>query len=699
VNSEELEHSLRTEFESYLNNVRAEMRQEVYDFQEKFQTEFEKHKSHLDEIFRDFSARLENEKPIDEPFKESVVEHLRLARDEGARVTASAIAEAEDLQREADAAEQEKPVSYIDLRDAINDITSQDSQSGILKSLVNQAAQFTPRGAFFIIKNEYFVGWRVFGAEAEIDEQRVREIYFPVSAQTILGESVRSLSPVESGYGTFSGDDFYLNKLEFGQPEGMYAIPLIARGRGVAVLYADIGENNGSVSIEALETLVRIAGLTVELLASSQGARMSAAPTRRVYQAPSRAQPTAAPTPKPQTVASALEPVESESEAAQAYEVNSSFEQASSADNYSPASQNGYDFTPLQNQYTSSTDGENQASRSSEYQSGGEYQLGMGYKADNQYQSNNDYQTDTDYQTEAGAYQISDDYVAQTPQIGAREDFYSSDDSDKDTEETKYEYSWNQPEDSADSNAAAPENTETSKSFETVPENSYSQTDASYSQPNAPYSFNDFSTPTKNDFEFASSQSFDVAAPTSYEEPSRVEETPRFDAPQFDAPRADQWQTNDFQTPQYNAPENFSSQNYEAQSNRPAEGYAPAAEPASELSAVTQSVKTRLSERNVDLPIEVAEEERRLHNDARRFARLLVSEIKLYNEQKVREGRESGDLYERLREAIDRSREMYNKRVQPPVAAKFDYFHYELVSNLAEGDENSLGNGYPGAEV
>ena len=62
-----------------------------------------------------------------------------------------------------------------------------------------------------------------------------------------------------------------------------------------------------------------------------------------------------------------------------------------------------------------------------------------------------------------------------------------------------------------------------------------------------------------------------------------------------------------------------------------------------------------------------------------RYARLLVSEIKLYNEKKVSEGRDAGDLYERLREAIDRSREMYDKRVQPPVAAKFDYFHYELI--------------------
>jgi hypothetical protein len=42
---------------------------------------------------------------------------------------------------------------------------------------------------------------------------------------------------------------------------------------------------------------------------------------------------------------------------------------------------------------------------------------------------------------------------------------------------------------------------------------------------------------------------------------------------------------------------------------------------------------------------------------------------------------------------------MYDKRVQPPVAAKFDYFHYELVNSLADGDETRLGRSYPGATV
>ncbi|MFQ3590108.1 MAG: hypothetical protein SNJ67_07330 [Chloracidobacterium sp.] len=90
------------------------------------------------------------------------------------------------------------------------------------------------------------------------------------------------------------------------------------------------------------------------------------------------------------------------------------------------------------------------------------------------------------------------------------------------------------------------------------------------------------------------------------------------------------------------------------------------------------------------------EEETKAHNDARRFARLLVSEIKLYNEAKVIEGRTNRDLYDRLKEDIDRSRQMYDKRVNPIVAAKYDYFYDELVSSLAEGDSSRLGADCPG---
>jgi hypothetical protein len=83
-------------------------------------------------------------------------------------------------------------------------------------------------------------------------------------------------------------------------------------------------------------------------------------------------------------------------------------------------------------------------------------------------------------------------------------------------------------------------------------------------------------------------------------------------------------------------------------------------------------------------------EELRLHEEARRFARLLISEIVLYNEAQVEEGRRHKDIYERLREEIDRSRQMYEDRISPRVLDTTDYFRQELVEVLAQGDESAL---------
>ncbi|MFL6192747.1 MAG: hypothetical protein ACJ75H_01145 [Thermoanaerobaculia bacterium] len=80
-----------------------------------------------------------------------------------------------------------------------------------------------------------------------------------------------------------------------------------------------------------------------------------------------------------------------------------------------------------------------------------------------------------------------------------------------------------------------------------------------------------------------------------------------------------------------------------------------------------------------------------LHEEARRLARLLVSEIKLYNEEQVEEGRRNRDIYERLKEDIDRSRQMYDERVDPQILRSTDYFYQELVRILAAGDSRALG--------
>jgi F0F1-type ATP synthase membrane subunit b/b' len=77
---------------------------------------------------------------------------------------------------------------------------------------------------------------------------------------------------------------------------------------------------------------------------------------------------------------------------------------------------------------------------------------------------------------------------------------------------------------------------------------------------------------------------------------------------------------------------------------------------------------------------------------ARRYARLLVSEIKLYNEGAVRTGREHRDLLQRLRAEIDRAQRLYEERVPPAVGGRHVYFQQELVQTLADGDPALLGN-------
>jgi GAF domain-containing protein len=79
------------------------------------------------------------------------------------------------------------------------------------------------------------------------------------------------------------------------------------------------------------------------------------------------------------------------------------------------------------------------------------------------------------------------------------------------------------------------------------------------------------------------------------------------------------------------------------------------------------------------------------HRKAQRFARLLVDEIKLYNQAKVAEGRRHKDLYDRLKDDIDKSRATYQKRYGSTVAASGEYFQKEVVRSLAEDDASIMG--------
>ena len=89
-------------------------------------------------------------------------------------------------------------------------------------------------------------------------------------------------------------------------------------------------------------------------------------------------------------------------------------------------------------------------------------------------------------------------------------------------------------------------------------------------------------------------------------------------------------------------------------------------------------------------------EDRDLHLRAQRYARLLVDEIKLYNQSKVAEGRVCKDLYDRLKEDIDKSRASYDRRYGGYPAGFAEYFTKELVHILADDDPSLLGANFPG---
>lgn len=494
--SGQLEESLRHEIESYIEGRLSGVKQEIAALQ-----------SQLNEALSRLLDR-QAEVQLDGSVAASIVEHLRAAHEAGIDLAAT----------ESSRAKASSDMAIV--KAAISEIDEQETQANILKILVNRAASFAPRVAFFVVKGEQCIGWRARGFQGTVGDNAIHQMSFPVAADTAVGNAARSRTSWSGGPGSHSEDHVILNRLGDEPPARIVALPLVVRKKSAAVLYADSADlDSEAINLEALETLVRVSGMAVELLASR-----SAATTQSASQ------------PAPVAEAPAMSPAPPTAD-------------APAAAVYTPTVE--YDeITPV-------------------------------------------------VEESAPAAEVAEIETQPEPQ----------------------------PADVAH--------------FE-VAEVSPVVIEAPREVPAA--------LPSEPPAEFRVEPPAEIVATPLPAEPAAPMETA--------APAA------------------------------PVETPAPAATPRRRYGA------------DVELPIEVtSEEERRLHNDARRFARLLVSEIKLYNEQKVSEGRAQGDLYPRLREYIDRSREMYDKRVKPEVAGRYDYFHHEIVSTLAEGDEAKLGSAYPGATV
>ena len=471
--SAQLEESLRQEIQTHIEGRLTAIKQEVGELQ-----------SRINESLTRLTES-QSEGQMDGAVTASILEHLRAAQEEGIDLAAA----------ESSRAKASSDMAIV--KAAISEMGEQNSQAEILQSLVNRAASFAPRVAFFAVKGEQAVGWRARGFEGTVGDQAIQQITLPVSSDSVIGAVARSNATWSGGPHTHSEDHLVLNRLGDEAPQRIVAVPLAVRNRTVAVLYADsAGLDSEAINLEALETIVRVSAMAVDLLAG------------RTVTKPRSDESAAAPSPRVQESA----PAPSFGQQQQTYEPRREYEETTA--------------------------------------------------------------------------RVVPDTSAAVPQESAPQ-----------THEVH----------------AEPETVEAvTEPIEAQPEPFHSAVGAPPPMP--------------------------VAADTP---PTATGAEPHAST----APKR-----------RYGA--------------------------------------------DTELPVSVdSDEERRMHNDARRFARLLVSEIKLYNEQKVTEGREQSDLYDRLREYIDRSRDMYDKRVKPEVAQKYDYFHHELVNTLAEGDAAKLGHAYPGATV
>ena len=243
--SGQLEDSLRHEIESYIEGRLGGVKQEIAALQ-----------SQLNEALSQLLDR-QSEVHLDGGVASSIMEHLRAAHEEGIDLAASESARAK--------ASSDMAI----VKAAISEINEQQSQAGILSILVNRASTFAPRVGFFVVKGDRGIGWRARGFQGTVGDNVINQISFPVAADTAIGHAARSRQTWSGGPGSHSEDHVIMNRLGDDPPVRIVAVPLVVRDRGVAVLYADSAELDAdAINLEALETLVRVAGMAVELLAA-----------------------------------------------------------------------------------------------------------------------------------------------------------------------------------------------------------------------------------------------------------------------------------------------------------------------------------------------------------------------------------------------------------------------------------------------
>jgi hypothetical protein len=157
----------------------------------------------------------------------------------------------------------------------VQDLEAQQSQADVLKALLRGAVDFADRVALFVIKNEQAIGWRM----AKVDDpdlEMIGGVSLPLTAQTIVTRAARDRITTSGADAVDSDYAMLLDQLG-GAPAVVTAMPLIVRGKVVAVLYADSSSTDtNAMNVDALDLLTRVAAMAVNLVSIQQAAGVSA---------------------------------------------------------------------------------------------------------------------------------------------------------------------------------------------------------------------------------------------------------------------------------------------------------------------------------------------------------------------------------------------------------------------------------------
>jgi hypothetical protein len=69
---------------------------------------------------------------------------------------------------------------------------------------------------------------------------------------------------------------------------------------------------------------------------------------------------------------------------------------------------------------------------------------------------------------------------------------------------------------------------------------------------------------------------------------------------------------------------------------------------------------------------------------AKRLARTIISDITLYNKEKVMEGLENDNLFDVLRNELDQGRRVYESRVSPEVLKSSNFYDLAIVDIMVQ---------------